>query len=190
MASFEFEVEPELDGPVRRGYAGVVGPFGAVRVFRPQDGSGAEPLRQVILSGAEFPAAVFRGGVGNLPSLDGGMLKIGDVAVDMDLKVAGIRKGSRWLEIHHQGCRYRYTSAGGAAHLERDGAKVTMGRGRYIRGVGGTRQGKAEGDVTATDLAIALVLEEVDKTVLTTGGALLAIPMNFLFGRQRDEGTW
>ncbi|MET9081528.1 hypothetical protein ABZX77_06425 [Streptomyces sp. NPDC004237] len=190
MSSFEFEVEPELDGPVQRGYSGVVGSFGAVRVFRPQGRSGAEPLRQAVLSGANFPAAVFSGGAGNLPSLDGGMLKIDDAVVAMELKVTGVRKGSRWLEMHHQGFRYQYTSAKGTARLERDGAKVTMGRGRYIRGVGGTRVGQAEGDVTATDLAIALVLEEVDTAVLTTGGALLAIPMNFLFGRQRDEGTW
>ncbi|MFI6247150.1 hypothetical protein [Streptomyces sp. NPDC051016] len=185
MPGFEFEVEPERDGPVQRGYAGVAGPFGAVRVFRPQGRSGADPLRQAVLSGAHFPAALFSGGAGNLPSLDGGMLKIDDAVVDMELKVIGVRKGSRWLEMHHQGFRYQYTSAKGTARLERDGANVTMGRGRYIRGVGGTRLGRAEGDVTATDLAIALVLEVVDTEVLTIAGALLAIPMNLLFGRQR-----
>jgi hypothetical protein len=190
MASFEFEVEPELDGPVQRGYRGIAGPFGAVRVFRPQGTSAAEPLRQAIVSGENFPTAVFSGGAGNLPSLDGGILKIDDVLVDMELKATGVRKGSRWLEMSHQGSRYRYTAAKGTTHLEREGSAVTLGRGRYIPKVGGARLGKAEGDVNAKDLAIALVLEEVDTAVLTTGGALLAIPMNFLFGRQRDEGTW
>lgn len=188
MVGFEFEVEPELEGPMQRGYAGVMGPFGNVRVFRPSAKPGAEPLRQAIVSGQMFPEVMFSGGMGNLPSLDGGSLMIDGIPVGLELKVKGVRKGSRWLVINHQGRSYSYTAAGGTAHLKRDGAEVTIGRGRYIPKVGATRLGRAEGDATATDLAIALVLEEVDTAVLTTSGALLAIPMNFLFGRQRDEG--
>ncbi|MFR0358966.1 hypothetical protein [Streptomyces sediminimaris] len=189
MASFEFEVEPELEGPVRRGYTGVVGPFGTVRVFRPSAEPGAEPLRQAVVSGEMFPAVRFTGGRGNVPSLDGGSLIIDEIAADLELRVKGVRKGSRWLAIDHLGRSYTYTAAGGTAHLKGDGVEIAIGRGRYIPGLGATRLGRVEGDASATDLAIALVLEEVETAVLTTSGALLAVPMNLLFGRQRDEGT-
>ncbi|MFE9116773.1 hypothetical protein [Streptomyces sp. NPDC007172] len=47
---------------------------------------------------------------------------------------------------------------------------------------------RVEGDADATDLAIALVLEEVDRSALSLSGALFAVPRNVLFGRSRDEG--
>jgi hypothetical protein len=55
---------------------------------------------------------------------------------------------------------------------------VTLHRGGHISEVGGTRVGKVEGESDSTDLAIAIVLEEVDRSVLTTSGALMAIPAN------------
>lgn len=189
MGDFGFELIPELQGPLRAGYTGTVGPFGEVRVLAPYSGPGEEPPRRATVTGDGFPDAVFSGGAANRPSLDGGMLKIDEVAVDLELKVKGVRKGSRWLEIRHQGHAYTYEAAGWTARLRRDGLDVTTGRGRYIPEVGGTRVGRVEGDATATDLALALVLEEVDTSVLTTSGALFAIPLRFLFGRQRDEGS-
>ncbi|MFD7873048.1 hypothetical protein ACFV5G_02775 [Streptomyces sp. NPDC059766] len=148
-------------------------------------------MRQVLLRGLSFPATEFSGGSGVLPSLDGGWLKVDQTLVQMDLKVKGVRKGSRRLEMTYRERSYTYTSFGPMkqAQLKRDGVTVTIDRGRYIPKVGGTRAGKAEGEADATDLAIAIVLEEVDRSALTTGGALLAIPANFLFGRGRDEGT-
>ncbi|MET7936465.1 hypothetical protein [Streptomyces sp. NPDC005322] len=41
----------------------------------------------------------------------------------------------------------------------------------------------------AVDLAIAIVLEQVDTSCLTLTGALLAIPPNFLFKGGKDEGV-
>ncbi|MFD4764627.1 hypothetical protein ACFWOJ_39295 [Streptomyces sp. NPDC058439] len=189
MGNFEFEMEP-LRADRLRGYRGVVGPFGSVDVFSVLCVPGQDPSRQAQLQGDQFPETLFSGGAGVLPSLDGGWLKVDGSLVDMELKVKGVRKGSRWLELTYRERHYTYVSGGDfkEARLHREKATVTMGRGRHVPRTGGTRIGKAEGDVDATDLAIVLVLEKVDKSALTTSGALLAVPMNFLFGRQRDEG--
>ncbi|MFJ8336681.1 hypothetical protein [Streptomyces sp. NPDC094437] len=111
----------------------------------------------------------------------------------MDIKVKGVRKGSRWLEMALQDRKYTYTSLGfrKQAQLKREGVTVTLNTGPWApeKKRSPVRFGKAEGDVDATDLAIALVLEEVDSGCLTTSGALLAIPGRILFGSgYRDEG--
>ncbi|MFG2949092.1 hypothetical protein [Streptomyces adustus] len=162
-----------------------------MRVYSPSGTTLDGPLRQAVVQGDQFPETLFSGGSGVLPSLDGGWLKVDQTLVRMDLKVTGVRKGSRWLEMTYRERSYTYTSYGPMkqARLKREGVTVTIDRGRYISKVGGTRVGKAEGEADATDLAIAIVLEEVDRSALTTSGALLAIPANFLFGRGRDEGT-
>ncbi|GGL73458.1 hypothetical protein GCM10010129_16360 [Streptomyces fumigatiscleroticus] len=191
MSDFEFELEPLHDGRIANGYHGRVGKFGQVKVHSPFGGSRQDPLRQAILEGELFPETLFSGGHGVVPSLDGGWLKVDGTLVDMDLKVQGIRKGSRWLEMTYRDRRFSYTSFGPLkeAQLKRKGVTVTLDRGRYISKIGATRIGRVEGEADATDLAIAIVLEEVDRSALTTGGAIMAIPMNFLFGRGRDEGS-
>ncbi|WP_406013692.1 hypothetical protein OG520_16815 [Streptomyces sp. NBC_00984] len=189
MGDFEFEMEPLTD-EWASGYRGTVGPFGSVNVCSKISKPGEESTRQVVLEGSQFPDTLFSGGVGVMPSLDGGWLKVDGSLVGMDSKVTGIRKGSRWLELVHRERHYLYTSAGETreARLHREGSTVTLDRGRFVSHVGGFRMGKAEGDVDTTDLAIALVLEEVDRSALSITGALFAIPRNVLFGRQRDEG--
>ncbi|MET9253172.1 hypothetical protein [Streptomyces sp. NPDC003717] len=190
---FTFELGPDFDGPTQRGYQGPVGPFGQVRVYRPHVDLLDGPLRQVLLEGEGFPATEFMGGHGVLPSLDGGWMKVDETLVEIELKVRSLRKGSRSLEMRYRGRRYTYTSSGMSkeAELNRKGARVRLDRGRYLpESGGGTRVGEAGGDeLDATDLAIALVLEEVDRSALTISGALLAVPMNFLFGRGRGEST-
>ncbi|MFJ8336682.1 hypothetical protein [Streptomyces sp. NPDC094437] len=191
MADFEFELKSTGEWPIPHGFTGDIGPFGAVMVVRPRGKSGEESLRQVFLNGPSFPATEFGGGSGVLPSLDGGWLKVDGTLVYMDLKVKGVRKGSRWLEMTFRDRRYTYTSFGSLkqAQLNRDGVSVTLDSGPWDpEKRERTRFGKVEGDADATDLAIVLVLEEVSKSCLTTSGALMAIPGKVLFGRYRDEG--
>ncbi|MGW2817728.1 hypothetical protein [Streptomyces sp. NPDC001415] len=189
MGDFEFEFEPLREDRVR-GYRGVAGPFGSVEVTRVLGAPGQTPSRQVILDGAHFPEAMFSGGAGVLPSLDGGWLRVDGTVVDMDLKIKGIRKGSRWLELTLRDRPYAYTVTGssGDARLSGDGVTITTTRGRPVPMTSGSRMVKVEGDADTTDLAIALVLEKVDRSALSLSGALFAAPMNVLFGRSRDEG--
>ncbi|WP_428935162.1 hypothetical protein [Streptomyces sp. ACT015] len=193
MENFEFRLEPRDEQPVPRGFTGDIGPFGPVLVTRPRSESGHTPSRQVLLSGPSFPAAEFGGGAGILPSLNGGWLKIEDTPVEMDLRGKGVRKGSRWLELRFGERHYKYTSFGymRQARLTRDEVTVTLDTPDWKKGEGGpVRYGKVEGEADATDLAIALVLEEVDKYALTATGALMSIPSRVLFGRgNRDEGS-
>ncbi|WP_331765841.1 hypothetical protein [Embleya sp. NBC_00896] len=184
MHEFSFELQPVPDG--RSGELhGTIGPFGEVSAYctDPRSTPNAVPHNQIVVVGAEFPETEFTGrGLAN-PSLDCGLLKMDGVIVAIDLRVRGIRKGSRWLDITHQDRHYKYTSTGNyrEAELRRDGVRITIGRGRHIRSIGHTRAGKAEGAVDPTDLAIAIVLEAANTEALTLGGALLAIPRKILF---------
>ncbi|MFJ3235962.1 hypothetical protein [Streptomyces sp. NPDC086787] len=117
------------------------------------------------------------------PRLDLGTLKVNGVYPRLERHVWTVRKGARWLDIAHDGRRYRYTSTGNhrSAELVRDGVRVAIGRGRHHADTGSTRAGKAEGPVDSTDLAIALVLDVVNTELLTLGGTLLSAPRRFLF---------
>ncbi|MFF3154367.1 hypothetical protein [Streptomyces sp. NPDC057910] len=186
---FEFELEPVREGQVR-GYRGVAGPFGGVEVTTDIGAPGRAPSRQVGLIGARFPETLFSGGADVSPSLDGGWLKVDGTIVDMDLKIKGLRKGSRWLELTFRDRHYTYSVTGSAedVRFSGDSATIATTRGRRVPVNSGCRRVKVQGDADATDLAIALVLEEVDRSVLSLTGALFALPRNVLFGRSRDEG--
>lgn len=187
---FEFELEP-IESSERRGYRGDVGPFGGVEAFVERTQGRRPPTRQAHLEGEQFPETLFSGGAHTQPSLDGGWLKVDGTMADLELIVKGIRRGARWLEIGHRDRSYTYRSGGYGtdARLTREGAIVSFTKGRLAGRVGRTRIGQAEGEVDAVDLAIATVLEVVDTEAMSTTGALLALPFNFLFGRTRDEGS-
>ncbi|MFD9356749.1 hypothetical protein [Streptomyces sp. NPDC060031] len=187
---FEFELEP-LDPRQAFGFRGVVGPYGSVEASTPAPGRRERPSQEVHLKGEGFPETVFSGGAHDRPSLDGGRLKVDGTVVDLDLVVKGVRKGRRWLEIGFRDRSYKYTGdLGSVARLTREGATVSFTQGRFVRGIGLARVGKTEGAVDAVDLAIAIVLETVDRSCMSTTGALFAIPFNFLFGRSASEGTF
>ncbi|WP_328329951.1 MULTISPECIES: hypothetical protein [unclassified Streptomyces] len=188
MSSFEFELEP-VNNSSGYGFRGEVGKFGNVDVcrdLRPVDGI---TPKQVVLRGSHFPDVLFNGGAGGEPSLDGGWLRVDGKIVDMNLKVNGVRKGSRWLEVKHRDRDYTYGIANKVVELRRGDRAIFIGRGKFVSGLGRMRSGRVQGDVDATDLAIALVLEVVDTSALSTLGALLAAPATFLFRPRRDGGT-
>lgn len=164
MGDFEFEFEPLREGGVE-GYRGVAGPFGSVEVATVPSAPGQGPSRQVALDGARFPEALFSGGAGVLPSLDGGWLRVDGTVLDMDVKIKGIRKGSRWLELALRDRRYIYTATSGFgdAQLSGDGIMIATSRGRPVPMTFGSRIVRVEGYADPTDLAIALVLEQVDR---------------------------
>ncbi|WP_405562202.1 hypothetical protein [Streptomyces sp. NBC_01180] len=188
MSSFEFELEP-VNNSSGYGFRGRVGKFGDVDIFRDVRPVGGITPKQVVLCGPQFPDVLFNGGAGGVPSLDGGWLRVDGTIVDMNLKVNGVRKGSRWLEMKHRDRDYTYGIANKAVELRRGDRSITIGRGKFVSGIGRMRAGCVQGEVDATDLAIAIIMETVDTSALSTLGALFAAPATFLFGPRRDGGT-
>nr|WSX50419.1 hypothetical protein OG409_16560 [Streptomyces sp. NBC_00974] len=186
MDSFEFELEP-VEEEHLSGYRGTLGRFGGVDVYTEFPVAGQAPARQAHLKGDRFPETLFSGGTRSRPSLDGGWLRVDGTVAGLELVVKGLRKKSRRLEISYRDRQYTYVT-GGDCVLAREGASVSLRNGRVVRGVGGTRVGKADGDVDPTDLAIAIVLELVDTSALSTIGALLALPESIFTTPRRDEG--
>ncbi|MCX4882786.1 hypothetical protein [Streptomyces sp. NBC_00847] len=187
VTDFEFDLTPTMTCDIQ-GFRGRIGPFGEVDV-RSVLATGTTQHNQTVLKGEKFPEAVFSGGgTGGVPSLDGGWLQVDGISVRIDLRVKGVRKGSRWLDIWYLDRQYTYRSAGQGkeAVLSRGSVSVTIDRAVGKPGV--ERVGKAVGGADGTDLAIAIVFEQVDTACLTLSGALLAIPRNFLLGNGRDEG--
>ncbi|MFD9307484.1 hypothetical protein ACFWCB_33230 [Streptomyces sp. NPDC060048] len=186
MNGFEFELEP-VEEEHLSAYRGVTGRFGHVEVYREFPGPGQAPTREAHLRGDRFPETLFSGGTKSTPSLDGGWLKVDGTVAGLELVVKGLRKKSRRLEISYRDRQYTYVT-GGDCVLAREGATVSLRNGRVVRGVGGTRLGTAVGDVDPTDLAVAIVLELVDTSALSTISALLAIPESIFTTPRRDEG--
>ncbi|WP_328537319.1 hypothetical protein [Streptomyces sp. NBC_00344] len=93
------------------------------------------------------------------------------------------------MEIAHRERFYTYSSVNRKSQLRREGAVISIGHWKHVPKSGVTKAGCAEGEVDAVDLAIALVLEEVDTSALSSVGAQLLAPWGLLFGRQRDGGS-
>ncbi|MEV7525063.1 hypothetical protein [Streptomyces sp. NPDC091371] len=183
---FEFELEPVEEDHLS-GYRGVVGRFGHVDVYTELRRAGQAPSRQAHLKGDRFPETLFSGGMQSMPSLDGGWLKVDGTVAGLELVVKGLRRKSRWLEISYRDRQYTYVT-GRDCVLAREGATVSLRYGRVVRGVGATKLGTAAGEVDPTDLAVAIVLELVDTSALSTIGALLSIPESIFFTPSRGEG--
>ncbi|MFF9097231.1 hypothetical protein ACF1AX_29425 [Streptomyces sp. NPDC014802] len=187
VTDFEFDLAPIMTRDVQ-GYRGSVGLFGDVDV-RSVLSTGTTQHNQTVLKGERFPEAVFTGGgSGGVPSLDGGWLQVDGIPVRIDLRVKGVRKGSRWLDMWYLDRQYSYRSAGQGKEAVLTRGPVTVTIDRAVGRPGVERVGRADGGADATDLAIAIVFEQVDTACLTLTGALLAIPRNLLMGNGRDEG--
>jgi hypothetical protein len=187
VTDFEFDLAPIMTREIQ-GFRGRIGPFGEVDV-RSVLATGTTQHNQTVLKGEQFPEAVFSGGgTGGVPSLDGGWLQVDGVPVRIDLRVKGVRKGSRWLDMWYLDRQYTYRSAGQGKDAVLSRGPVTVTIGRAVGKSEVERVGQVEGSADATDLAIAIIFEQVDTACLTLAGALLSIPRNFLLGNGRDEG--
>jgi hypothetical protein len=81
--------------------------------------------------------------------------------------------------VAYEGREYVYSveDLGMTGVLEREGVRVSIEPGRYVPPATRFTAGTATGPADAVDLAIAIVLEEVDTDVLTLGGAALSSPL-------------
>jgi hypothetical protein len=164
----------------KAGLRGDVGHFGAVTVerctlYRPTE-KGMETVR---LSGPEFPETTFRGKRrSGQPSLFKAELTLAGRNAELRFNPRALRKEDRALRIAYEGREYVYSAEGlgKAKVLEREGLRVTIEPGQYIPQAGTASTGTATDSADVVDLAIAIVLEEVDTDVLTLGGAALSSP--------------
>lgn len=168
----------------KEGLRGEIGGFGPVvvehaKVYRRAD-KGMDTVR---LSGPSFPVAVFRGRRRNSqPSLAKAELTLDARPVELRFNSRAVRKQDRALRISYEGREYVYSSDGMGKpnSLVRDGVRVILQLGDFIPSVGMCRNGEAVGPVDAVDLAIAIVLEEVDTDVLTLTGSAMSSPFALL----------
>ncbi|NGO45756.1 hypothetical protein [Streptomyces ureilyticus] len=162
------------------GVKGDVGHFGSVTVercplYRPLE-KGMETAR---LSGPAFPETTFRGKRrSGQPSLFKAELTLDGRRAELRFNARALRKGDRALRIAYEGREYVYSSEelGSVKVLEREGVRVSIEPGRHVPPATTFSAGTATGPVDAVDLAIAIVLEEVDTEVLTLSGAVFSSP--------------
>ncbi|MGX1813736.1 hypothetical protein ACWIGD_07700 [Streptomyces albidoflavus] len=164
----------------KEGLQGAVGRFGYVIVEHAKVYRRAERgMDSVRLSGPSFPVTVFRGKRRNSqPSLAKAELTLDARPVGLRFNSRAVRKQDRALRISYDGREYIYSSDGMGKpnSLVRDGVRITLELGDFIPSVGMCRNGEAVGPVDPVDLAIAIVLEEVDTDALTLSGAALSSP--------------
>ncbi|MFH8500280.1 hypothetical protein [Streptomyces coeruleorubidus] len=182
--SFEFELTPYSVSAKKQlpkaGVKGDLGHFGSVTVercplYRPLE-KGMDTAR---LSGPAFPETSFRGKRrSGKPSLFKAELTLGGRHAELRFNARALRKEDRALRIVYEGREYVYSSEewGSVKVLEREGVRVSIEPGRHVPPTTTCRAGTATGPADAVDLAIAIVLEEVDTEVLTLGGAVLSSP--------------
>ncbi|MGW9291235.1 hypothetical protein ACWGRN_24210 [Streptomyces albidoflavus] len=177
LAEFKSEGGPRGE---KVGLTGDLGVFGPVRVERfplydPLD-RGMDSAR---LIGPAFPETIFRGKRrSGQPSLFRAELMVAGKLAELRFNSRALRKEARRLRIVCGGRMYTYSVAGlGRPRvLERDGVKVEIETGVYLPPTGYISPGEATGAVDAVDLAIAIVLEEVDTDVLTLTGTAMSSP--------------
>ncbi len=177
LMPYSISIKKELP---KAGLRGDVGDFGSVTVercpiYQPLE-KGMDTVR---LSGPAFPATTFRGKrrTGR-PSLFKAELTIDGLPAQLRFNTRALRKKDRALRIAYEGRAYVYSveDLGRVRVLEREGVRVSIEPGRYVPPATTFSAGTATGPADAVDLAIAIVLEEVDTDVLTLGGAALSSP--------------
>ncbi|WP_234328213.1 hypothetical protein [Streptomyces sp. NRRL S-37] len=183
--SFEFELLPYRTEATKRerpkaGVEGDVGPFGPVVVERcPLHQPLEKGMDTARLSGPAFPETVLRGKRrSGRPSLFKAELTLDGRHAELRFNAKALKREDRVLRIAYDGREYAYSSEGlgKAKVLRREGVRVSIGLGRQIPPAGIAGAGTATGPVDAVDLALAIVLEEVDTDVLTLTGAALSSP--------------
>ncbi|MEU9349990.1 hypothetical protein AB0D65_02970 [Streptomyces griseoloalbus] len=190
----KFELLPYKTAPKKQlptaGVKGDVGRFGSVVVERcPLYRTADRGMDTARLSGPAFPETVFRGKRrSGRPSLLKAELTLDGRPAELRFNARALRKEDRALRIAYEGREYVYSvqGLGKAEVLEREGVRVTIEPGQYVPSAGTASTGTATGPADAVDLAIAIVLVEVDTDVLTLGGAALSAPFA-LMQRFSDE---
>ncbi|GAA4112678.1 MULTISPECIES: hypothetical protein [Streptomyces] len=179
-SGFEFEMR-RYSTKTEWGVEGIAGRFGRVvtsrtkyRRRRKNDSPGLE----VRLQGDHMPATVYRVLVLGDDFREKTSLTVDGVPVAFDYNRRAIRSRSRALRITYLDRSYRYT----VLHLRREFVLERTGVTAVLEVLkdGGGRKGRPRlrvattGDADAVDIALAVILHDVDTSALTSFGAALA----------------
>lgn len=180
ISGFAFEMRP-YSTKAEVGVEGIAGRFGRVATIR------AKPRWrrkkdscdfEVRLQGDHMPETVYRARLPIDDFRENTSLTVDGVPVTFDFNRHAIRTRSRALRINYRDRSYRYTVVQPRREfvLERTGVTVALDAVKDAEG----RKGRARhrvavtGGADAIDIALAVVLREVDTTALTSFGAVLA----------------
>jgi hypothetical protein len=183
---FGFELEP-FEDDTQHGLSGTVGAYGFVRISyaKPASWKSGDVFRTELVGEHLPPASVSGTGMGGEPHLGRkAVLTVGGVTAEIVANSLGVSRASRALRIRLGGREYTYARTGrsGGLELRRGEDRVTLTDGEPVGGAGSRRRrkGAVRGGVDATDLAVALVLEETGTSSLSVGGALMSAPFRAL----------
>ncbi|MFE4858962.1 hypothetical protein [Streptomyces sp. NPDC056670] len=174
------------------GFEGIVGPFGRVTTTWPRSkmwGNKNLPKSELRLQGENLPEARYRSDSFHPLSLENGSLFIGETRATLDYNRRAFRNKSRALKIAYEERAYTYTviRADRTFVLERSGVNVTLDRAAETGGKGWKYVGTASEGTDAVDVALAIILQEVDTSALTSVGAASAA-VNAVLSPRRAEG--
>ncbi|MFE9406734.1 hypothetical protein ACFYNY_34065 [Streptomyces sp. NPDC006530] len=173
------------------GFEGIVGPFGKVITIRPGSrilGRKDPPEAELRLQGANMPEARYRSDSFHPLSLENSSLFIDGTQAELDFNRRAFRNKSRALMISFRERSYTYTvvRTDRTFVLERPDVNVTLDRAKTTTGRSWKYVGTASDGADPVDLALAIVLKEVDTSPLTSIGAASAA-LNAVLTPRRDE---
>lgn len=171
-------------GPGRIGRHGTVGTFGEITVENPLGGRpDLNHLQRAFTSGWGFPVAELTGREENArPSLERARLTLDTHPVQLTRNRKGLTDSARALRMSFREREYTYRTLGlmKGGELRRDDVRITCTVGRHIPDVGLATAGVAEGPVDPTDIALAVLFEQVDIDLLGVVGTALNLPLRLL----------
>lgn len=175
--------EKQPDGVIKRGWHGTSPEFGDLRSAYPAERNAPHSMSAEARGGqipvARFETRGFHTDLALNPTLNGATLRVGDAPVTMERNRWAPTRRWRSLRMTYAGDSYRLTALGRRAYQlsrqadsEDPGVLITV---RQSSMVGGRKLTvRATGRVLAADVSLALVFAEVDRAVLTWGGAMRA----------------
>ncbi|AYG78256.1 hypothetical protein DWB77_07480 [Streptomyces hundungensis] len=174
------------------GFEGIIGPFGKVVTIRPgsrMPGRKSLPAAELCLQGAHMPEVRYRSESFHPLSLENSSLFIDGTRAALDFNRRAFRNKSRALTVTFRERSYTYTvlRTGRTFVLERPGVNVTLERAETTNRRSVKYVGAASDGADAVDLALAIVLKEVDTSPLTSIGAASAA-VNAVLSPRRPEG--
>lgn len=174
------------------GFEGIVGPFGKVVTIRPTNrilGGKKLPKAELRVQGENVPEVRYRSDSFHPLSLENSSLFIDGTQAALDFNRRAFRNKSRALKISFRERSYTYTvvRTDRTFVLERSGVNVTLERAETTNRRSVKYVGAASDGVDAVDLALAIVLKEVDTSPLTSMGAASAA-VNAVLSPRRPEG--
>jgi len=178
MPDFTFELE-HFDNQAQEGLRGTAGPYGEVMVYHVKElilgtGSPTAPLRTELVSEHLPEAELYAMGALGRPYIPKSRMMIDGEQATTKYNALGLTRAARALRIDYRGRTYTYRYLRGisfSVRLERPGLRITIADGRQDPGKRPVRTVTVHGETDETDLAIAILMEDVGTVHLSPGQA-------------------